>query len=206
MSGIMAVIAGEGLSVGAAVYDFSSGTGTILIPTGATSVDIESWGGGGGGGFGLIGPKPSFQDLPGGGGGSGGYCKSVVALSGDDGKSIGYSVGALGAGATTRAAIGGTGGDSTVYSGTFAVTSLQAGGGGGGQTGGDAGVGGAASGGNTTNTAGNNGALGPNGGGGAIAGDDGLNGGAGGAGGDADPTGAPGLDGEPGRVRFVFTV
>ena len=211
-----AAIIGTTGGAGAGVIDYSSGSGTVVIPAGATGVTIEVWGGGGGGGFGTVtnifgefAYEP--QDNPGGGGGSGAYAKTILVLSGGDaGKTIAYSVGAAGTGGTLGDALGGNGGISTAFAGTYALAEMICTGGFGGYggigiNGSQQGAGGIALGGNTTNTNGNGGAFYTQTGGTPIAGVNGLVGGAGGDGGDPEPGGSDGQPGLGGRVRFVFT-
>jgi hypothetical protein len=177
---------------------------------------VEVWGAGGGGGYGTVtnifgefAYEP--QDNPGGGGGGGAYVKTVLAVTGGDAnKTIFYTVGAAGAGGTVGDAVGGAGGQSVAYAGTYALTEMIATGGFGGYGGigiygSQQGAGGTASGGNTTNTNGNGGAPFTQTGAVAIAGDNSLTGGGGGNGGDPVEGGDPGLPGANGRIRFVFT-
>jgi hypothetical protein len=191
---------------GAGVYDFTTpGVSSVAIPSGATGVTIEVWGAGGGGGYGYVGfIVPSEPDVfAGGGGGGGGYSKTVLSLSGDAGKTINFTVGSGGAGATASTLDGSFGTFSNVFSGTYTLTTMTANPGGGGTYGESPtqGVGGTATGGNTTNTTGNGGeAFNPQGAAG-IAGDDLLTAGAGGDGGFF----FDGERGQNGRVRFVFT-
>lgn len=202
MSGVMAVMAG--LTVlsepNLVIYDFSSGSGTVTVPVGATDLVIETWGGGGGGGRGdeAVGE--------GGGGGAGGYSKKTLALSGDDGKTIMYAVGVGGQGSNT-ADPGNIGGFTTVSSGTYILTTLASLGGGGGLSDGTAtqGAGGTSTGGDT-NTTGAGSAPFSLAGAAATAGDGGLLGGAGGDGAFPVLGGARGDRGSAGRARFVFTI
>ena len=192
---------GSAGGAGAGVYDYSeAGTGSVSIPVGATGVTIQVWGGGGGGATGyetfLAPGEPEIVE--GGGGGGGGYSKTVLTLSGQDGKTILYTVGAGGAGAGAATA----GGFSNVYSGTYTITTMTANGGQPGNAGPlqMQGAGGTATGGNTTNTTGNGGAAYTSAGAEGIAGDGSLTAGAGGEGSrfGGDP-------GQNGRVRMVFT-
>lgn len=208
MSGatLIAFINGSTGGAGAGVYDFSEpGTGFLAIPTGAIGVTIEVWGAGGGGGFGYVGfIAPGEPEIfPGGGGGGGGYSKTILVLSGDDGKTINYTIGAGGAGGTNATLTGDSGSFSNVYSGTYTLTTMTANGGGGGESGvyPSQGDGGTATGGNTTNTTGNGGAVYEQSGAAGIAGDASLTAGAGGDGGFL----FNGDAGYAGRVRFVFT-
>lgn len=129
------------------VYN-ASGSGTDTIPSGASTLTIEVFGASGAGG--AFGSGIGI----GGGGGSGGYARSTYDVSASNGDTLDYSVGAAG---STPA---GSGGNSTVSSGTFTVTTLTANGGGGGGNGGintpgAPGTGGSASGGNAVNDTGN---------------------------------------------------
>ena len=207
MSGatLVAFINGSTGGAGAGVYDFTeSGTGSVAIPASATGETIEVWGGGGGGGGAYLGfIVPGEPEIfSGGGGGGGGYSKSVLVLSGDDGKTINFTVGSGGNGGP-YGTNGGGGTFSNAYSGTYTLTTMTANGGEGGEAGAYAsqGDGGTATGGDTTNTTGNGGAPFTQAGGAGVAGDDSLTAGAGGDGGfsfEGDP-------GFSGRVRFVFT-
>jgi len=214
---LIAGIAGTTGGAGAGVYDFSEGSGTVAIPTGATGVTIEVWGGGGGGGFGTV--TQIFgeflyepQDNPGGGGGSGGYAKTILVLSGGDAlKTIAYSVGGAGYNGTAGDPIGGAGGISSASAETYALAEMVCTGGGGGFggvgiNGSKQGAAGVASGGNTTNTNGAGGAAFTQAGGAAVLGVGNLVGGAGGDGGDPVEGGDPGRPGSKGRVRFKFTI
>lgn len=202
---LAAFFTSTGGGAGAGIYDTSSpGTGSVTIPSGATGVTIEIWGAGGGGGKGgtyLIAPGEP-EEYDGGGGGGGGYSKTVLVLGGGDAlKTINYTVGTAGAGATVGAP-GTAGTFSNVYSGSYTITTMTANGG---QQGTSTplytqGAGGTASGGNTTNTTGNGGASFTNAGAAGIAGDNSLTAGAGGNGGFS-----VGENGQNGRVRMVFT-
>lgn len=199
----------------AGIFDFSEGSGELVIPSGYTSLTIEVWGGGGGGGFGTVtyAGYPEFepQDAPGGGGGGGAYSKTIVAIGGGDtGKTISYSVGAAGAGGVLGNPVGYAGGTSSVFSGTFTVAIMTCTGGNGGYGGlgvnsGRQGAGGIATGGVTTNTNGNGGALYDQSGAAAIVGVNSVTGGAGGNGGDPEVGGSNGVAGSSGRIRFVFS-
>lgn len=203
MAGILAVMAGLSAqtSPNLVILDFSTGSGAVTIPATPSSVVIETWGGGGGGG------KGDEITGEGGGGGAGGYAKITIALTGaDTGKTILYAVG-VGGGGSNNADPGNTGTVTTVSSGTFSLTALQAQPGTGGSSDGNAtqGFGGTASGG-STNTQGAGAALFTRAGAAATAGDGGLLGGGGGDGGLPLFAGDNGSTGLPGRVRFVFTV
>jgi hypothetical protein len=203
---LAAFINGTAGGAGAGVYDATSpGTGSVVIPTGAMGVTIEVWGGGGGGGYGYVGFIVPMEPevFAGAGGGSGGYSKTVLVLSGQDGKTINFTVGSGGAGATSSTLDGSYGTFSNVFSDTYTITTMTANPGGGGTYGSYPiqGPGGTATGGNTTNTTGNGGAAYEQTGAAGVAGDDSLTAGAGGDGGfffDGNP-------GQNGRVRMVFT-
>ena len=212
MSGatLIAFINGSTGGAGAGVFDFSEpGSALIAIPVGALGVTIQVWGAGGGGGYGFFGElAPGEPEVfPGGGGGGGGYSKTVLSLSGQDGKTINYIVGTGGPGATGFSVIGGSGGFSNVSSGTsgtpYIITTMTSNGGQGGNSGQVAlqGAGGTATGGDTANTTGNGGAFFTQTGATGIAGDASLTAGAGGDGGEL----YDGDAGTAGRVRFVFT-
>jgi hypothetical protein len=167
-------------------YSFNTaGSFTFTIPTGATTLTLEAWGPSGAG---------STAGGGGGGGGSGGYCKTIITVSGDGGETINYTVGILGT--TSSAAT-----NSTVTSGTFSLTTITAGAGGN-ASGSTAGAAGTATGGTTTNTAGNAGVAGGSGGtGGApIFGTYGV----GQPGGQGLPTPYPAFPGGNGLVVFHF--
>lgn len=136
-----------------------AGSGTETIPTGASSMTVEIWGGSGQGGV--------FTGGIGSGGGSGGYSRTVTSVSGDGGETMSYVVGAAGA--------PGSGALSEVVAGSFAITTMIAGGGteAAGLT---PGTGGSATGGNAVNTSGNDGQAGGSSGGAGGAGIVGING------------------------------
>jgi MSHA biogenesis protein MshQ len=213
---LAAAIAGTTGGAGAGVFDFSSGSGSVTIPSLATGVTIEVWGAGGGGGYGTVtnifgefAYEP--QENPGGGGGGGAYAKTVLVLTAPDaGKTILYTVGAAGNGGSLGDAVGGAGGQSVAYAGTYALPEMICTGGFGGYGGigiygSQQGAGGTALGGNTTNTNGNGGAAFTQPGATPIAGVGSLVGGAGGDGGDPVEGGDPGKAGSNGRVRLKFT-
>jgi hypothetical protein len=151
------------------------GSGTETIPAGYTNVLIEVWAASGAGGahFGS-----GCITAGGGGAGSGGYSQSTYVVTGAGGQTIDYFIGAAG---TVAAPNGSAGGNSTLSSGTFAVTAITAVGGSGGTAAtsltvpGTGGAAGSATGGNVLNLSGNAGANGQTNSGGG-------NGGAGGAG------------------------
>lgn len=183
-------------------YDGTSGTETI--PTGATQVVIEVWGGGGGGSG-----SDTVTPAVGSGGGSGGYVRKTFTLvSGDAGKTFSYAAGATAAGGALDT-VGSAGNNSTCSNGTFGTSfSLSGSGGGGGDPITGQGLGGLASGGDV-NTAGNGGgglirtgAGAPNGGG-DVSNGNGSTPGGGGAGGSL--AGSVGGNGAAGRVRFAYT-
>jgi len=207
---LAAAIAGTTGGAGAGVFDFSEGSGLVVIPGGATGVTIEVWGAGGGGGWGT---RSDFDLEPiewfGGGGGGGAYAKTILVLAGGDaGKTVAWRVGAAGSGGTFGDPTGGAGTFSAASAGTYTLPEMICTGGGGGASGfagGSQGAGGLASGGNTTNTNGNGGAafflLGAS----PISGDGSLIAGGGGDGGLAVTGGQAGKPGFNGRVRFKFT-
>ena len=118
-----------------AQYTYSSGSGTQTVPAGAGNVVIELWGVGGPGAYGTgTGTGTSKQYGP--GGQAGGYCRSSYSCSG--GQTLNYALD------STFAQ------DSTVTSGTLAITTMTAVGGG---QGGGTGYG-TASGGNQANVTG----------------------------------------------------
>jgi hypothetical protein len=219
MSGatLAAAIAGTTGGAGAGVFDFSSGSGSVTIPALATGVTIEVWGAGGGGGFGTVtnifgefAYEP--QENPGGGGGGGAYAKRIIVLTAPDaGKTILYTVGAAGAGGSLGDAVGGAGGQSVAYAGTYALEEMIATGGFGGYGGigiygSQQGAGGTQTGGTVPPSSnGNGGAAFTQTGATPIAGVGSLTGGAGGDGGDPVEGGAPGAAGANGRVRLKFT-
>jgi hypothetical protein len=213
---LAAAIAGTTGGAGAGVVDYSSGSGSVTIPASATGVTIEVWGAGGGGGYGTVtnifgefAYEP--QENPGGGGGGGAYSKTVLVLTGPDaGKTILYTVGVAGTGGSLGDAVGGAGGQSVAYAGTYALPEMIATGGFGGYGGigiygSQQGAGGTASGGNTSNDNGNGGAAFTQTGAAPRAGVGSLTAGGGGDGGDPVEGGAAGLPGFNGRVRMVFT-
>jgi hypothetical protein len=215
---LAAAIAGTTGGSGAGVFDFSQGSGSVTIPTGATGVTIEVWGAGGGGGYGTV--TNIFgeflyepQDNPGGGGGGGAYAKRVIVLTAPDAlKTIQYEVGAAGNGGSVGDAVGGAGGQSVVFSGTYTLSSpLTCTGGFGGYGGigiygSQQGAGGTQTGGTVPPSVnGNGGAAFTQIGAAGIVGDNSLTAGGGGNGGDPTFDGDPGLPGLPGRVRLVFT-
>jgi hypothetical protein len=219
MSGatLAAAIAGTTGGAGAGVFDFSSGSGSVTIPALATGVTIEVWGAGGGGGYGTV--TQIFgeflyepQENPGGGGGGGAYAKTVLVLTAPDaGKTILYTVGAAGRGGTVGDAVGGAGGQSVAYAGTYALPEMICTGGFGGYGGigifgSQQGAGGTQTGGTVPPSVnGNGGAPFTQTGATPIAGVGSLVGGAGGDGGDPVEGGDPGKAGVNGRVRMVFT-
>lgn len=121
---------------------------TIAIPSGATTLVVEIWGGANSGGHGAGTSLPNLAS--GGGGGSGGYSRSSVSVSGVGGQTISYTV-------------GNSGSASSISNGTFSITTMTANAGtiGGnapsGTVAGTPGSGGTASGGNVQNTTGNSG-------------------------------------------------
>lgn len=118
----------------------TGGSGTYTVPTGATQVVMEAWGGGGQSGQDWVTYEPLLWN--GGAGAGGGYSRSLYSCSG--GQTFNYAVG----------------GNTTVTSGTLTITSMAANNGGQGGAasdyvdGTDSTTGGTASGGNQANTAG----------------------------------------------------
>jgi hypothetical protein len=214
---LAAAIAGTTGGAGAGVFDASSGSGSVTIPSLATGVTIEVWGAGGGGGYGTVtnifgefAYEP--QENPGGGGGGGAYAKRVIVLTAPDaGKTILYTVGAAGNGGSLGDAVGGAGTQSVAYAGTYALDEMIATGGFGGYGGigifgSQQGAGGTQTGGTVPPSVnGNGGAAFTQTGATGIVGDNSLTAGAGGNGGDPVEGGDPGLVGTNGRVRMVFT-
>lgn len=117
----------NGVKFTATTRTYNSGSGTETIPSGASQVVIEIWGGGGAGGRGR-----SSNSTYGGGGGSGGYSRKTYSLSsGSWGTTFSYEVGA--GGTAGGIANGNDGGASIVTNVTFPTsTSLASGFGGGG--------------------------------------------------------------------------
>jgi alpha-tubulin suppressor-like RCC1 family protein len=133
------------------------GSFTHTIPEGLNTALIEVWGGGGPGGDGY---SDASTTASGGGGGSGGYSRTMANVIFKVGKTMSVTVGAGGV-----AQVDLNGANSNVSSGTFIVTTMEAGGG---SKGDDAsisgpglgGSGGAASGGTEINTTGASGTAG----------------------------------------------
>jgi hypothetical protein len=126
-------------------HQYTTGTGaTETVPAGAQNVVIEAWGAGGDGGTGN-GAGCSSQN--GGGGGGGGYSRTSIAVN--SGQTITYTVG--------QPVNGAAGGDTTVSSGTLAITTMTAHGGAvaNNYNGSGTAAGGTASGGTAANTTGN---------------------------------------------------
>lgn len=183
----------------------TAGSYTETIPTGASQVVIEVWGGSGAGGAGF---GPVCTGYTGGGGASGSYSRSTYSLnSGNYGQTIAVAVGAAGLGAS--GSNGSNGGASSASSGSFPMTTMSSPGGGGGGKAvsgldGAAGVaGGTASGGNVANSNGTGGFPGAgNGTGGAgIAGVNGT----GAKGGNGKTFGGAGANGGAGLLIFAYT-
>lgn len=183
---------------------FTAGSGSVTVPAGATSLTLTLGGAGGGGSF-----DPSY----GRGAGGGAEAERTIALSGDAGKTIPYSVGARGLGKKNRPGAGSDGGDSTAD--TSALTNqvgIITAGGGKGALARVAGEGGTATGG-TVNTPGSPGNVNEGGisASGAFGGEPGLNGldyGGGGGPGNYNDGWAMQLnggDGGRGFVRFDWT-
>lgn len=128
--------------------DFSA-SGTVPVPGGSVQLILEAWGKGGDGGNGATGGV----DHQGGGGGSGSYSKSIIALTGDAGKTLTINI-AAGV-VTTSCALTNGGAALTANPGFIGSNAT-------GTTNGNGSIGGSASGGNTTNTTGNTGVNGNN--------------------------------------------
>lgn len=131
------------------------GTGVYVIPSGYTTLVAEVWGASGAG---CPGTGSGDSAVGGGGGGSGGYCKSSLSVSGAGGQTINYQCGF----AVVAKSAPVSSSNSSLSSGTFSLTTMNAGAGGGGGLGstGNAGTAGTASGGGATNTVGNAGTFG----------------------------------------------
>jgi hypothetical protein len=111
-----------------------SSSGTFIVPSGVTKMDILACGGGGGGGAGAIS----------GGGGGGGGASSVPVLTTATvvpGETLTITIGAAGTGAASTSAAGGQGGTTTVVNGSSILLIQVAGGLGGGGGSGVAGSG-----------------------------------------------------------------
>ncbi len=123
-----------GNSVGIATTTFSTVTAgtSYVVPSGVTTITVETWGGGGGGGA---------SATAGGGGGGGGYAKADISVT--PGETLTVLVGGGGSGAS------GGGGDGGGYSAVKRASTflIQAGGGGGGGMSSAGGTGGAGGGG-----------------------------------------------------------
>lgn len=182
------------------------GTFTETIPYGAKTLTLDLWGATGSGGAGA---GSGCILAGGGGGGSGGYSRTVLTINPADwGKTISVTIG------TGGAASNNPGTASSIASGTYAITAMNAPGGGGGGnapngfTGGAAGAAGAVgTGGNSANSVGNAGQVGSglggaNGGAGVV----GTNGtGPAGGLGSAAGAGHAGHAGLDGQAIFAFT-
>ena len=201
MSGILNVMLGASFVFQPVTRTYNAaGSFTETIPPFAHTAVIEAWGGSGGGGSGAIGHG-------GGGGGSGGYVKTTLSVLGHGSQTMAIMVGA--AGMHQASSDGTDGGNTSVSSGTFTLTTMAANGGvhgnaGTGTNNGLSGSGGTASGGNT-NTPGNGGGSpqvsgAPGGAGIAGVNGTGATGGNGGASG-----GGAGTDGGPGLVKISYT-
>ena len=180
-------------------------SGTVTIPSGATTLILEVWSGGGGGGA-------ASSGINGYGGGGGGYSKTTFTVSSAAGKTIQYARGAKGTGGLNPAGLGTNGGSSTSSSGVsnpFSMQNISITGGTGGNWGGTGsppyyGIGGVVTNNNAgaTNTDGNDGFLSS---GGFALGGDNSNSAGGGGDGETAPGGVAGSDGQDGRVIFTFT-
>lgn len=173
---------------------FTSGSGSVTVPTGASSLTIYVVGGGGKGGSG----RQSGDPGGGGGGGSGGNSSITRAISsGDWGGTLGYSVGAgsTGANAGTSTSSGSVAAGSAALSSTGGSDGQPGAGGGG-----SGGAGGTPAG--NSGSAGGSGSSGLGGSGGAAPRGDGY--GAGGKGGNASGSQA-GTAGVGGEVIFQWS-
>ena len=118
------------------IQTFATGTAaTYTTPAKCKAIQVELQGGGGGGG--ASDATTSAQSALGGGGGGGGYARKLIASPDATYK---YTVGALGAGATTDEADGTAGGSTKWLLASDSSTLFEATGGGGGE-GGSAGAG-----------------------------------------------------------------
>lgn len=184
------------------VDTFNSGSGTDVIPSGATSLVVEVWAGGGGGARHASTPH---------GGGAGSYAKKTIAIAAADwGSTIAYAVGSGGPGRASTPGSGSAGNNSTVGSTTITAGTINitTHGGSGGTS--SVGTGGTAGTGGDINTAGGSSSA-------ILVGGNAPSGG--GLGGDEEPGNSPGggggggLDGNPengyagaaGRVKFTWT-
>ena len=180
--------------------DFTSGAGTVTIPSGVRTINVDVWGGGGGGSQGrTIMCCAEFGE----GGAGGGLARSSFAILGPSwGQTISYSVGTAGAGnpgaAPPAPAPGQAGGASSAQSGTYTIPTMTGSGGGVGALG----VGGPASGGTISNTTGNSAGVCGDG----ATGLSGISSNTGGAGGNAGfGQGAVGQPGQSGRILFTWS-
>lgn len=201
MTGIIAALIGSsGFAALPRVYN-TVGTFTDVIPNGAKKVQLGDWGAPGGGGAGN-------GASAGGGAASGAYCQSLYPISPSDwGKTLIVTVHAPGAGGVSGGN-GTLGGDTTIASGTFSITTMSATGGTNGvgaNTGGSGGPGASATGGNQLNVNGNSGLAGISGGTGGL-GITGLLGEIGAAGGNGGAINQPGAAGAgPGLAVIQYT-
>lgn len=163
---------------------YTTGSGLVTAPSGATNVIIAVWGGGAGGRLGYV-----DESIPedGAGGGAGGYSQTSVAITA--GQTLNYSVGAGGASNSA-------GGNSSCSSGSKSITTMTA-------NGAPSNSGGTASGGTTTNTTGASGGA-PDGAF-ATSGWNSNSAGAGGNGGFGKGGLQAGQPGSAGKVIFYFT-
>lgn len=141
-------------------YTFTSGSGTVTIPTGATTLTIELVAGGGGS------SDSGYTASYAAGAGGGSYCRSVYTVSSAWGQTINYSVGPPGSHNINNNGLNGQ--PCTATSGTFTITAMTANGGGGAAANG---AGGTATGGNAVNATGS---TGTNLGAGGLAPNDGV--------------------------------
>ncbi len=175
----LVVVGGIYSSGGTVSQTYTSGSGTFVVPTGITEVNVKAWGAGGGGGAG-----GSAGD--GGTGGNGGYAEATLTVT--PGESLNVIVGTGGSGGNPvddAGGGGGGGGHSEVNrAGTNLVIAAGGGGGGGGDNSGSGDGGDGGAGGGTTGSTGGTGGSGAYGGAGGTS----VAGGAGGNGSQTDGT------------------
>jgi len=128
---------GNSLIIAASVPNFVGfgSSGTFVVPTNVTRIQVEMWGGGGGGGYGASGncvqtlngfSTTNAVILSGGGGGGGSYSKGFFNVT--PGTSYAITIGQGGSGATSAGGFGGNGGTSSL--GTLIIAGGGNGGGG----------------------------------------------------------------------------
>jgi hypothetical protein len=115
---LITTLLNTGSSATGLTHSYSSGTGTETIPSGYNTLTIEAWGPGGGGNTGVF---VGGNGAGGGGGGAGGYCRTVIAVTGLAGDTVNWSVGAGGP-------VGFSGASPTTLSGgTLPISAMTAG-------------------------------------------------------------------------------